>query len=147
MPPQIVRIALLTLGVVGSYAVARMFLVPPSFGEYGAYRGAALGEIAKRQPVYAGKKACDECHGEVFAVLTKGPHRPIACESCHTPTLAHAGDPDVKPVKLAKDFCLRCHEAGVARPAWLKQITLKDHYTSDRCTDCHLPHNPPEAPQ
>ena len=64
LPPQILRLVLLTLGIVGTYLVARTLLVPQSFGEYGWYRGAALGEIASRTPVFAGKKACEECHAD-----------------------------------------------------------------------------------
>jgi len=59
----------LTVAIVGSYLVARYFLTPNSFREYGWYRGEALGEIASRPPVYAGKKACDECHSEILEKL------------------------------------------------------------------------------
>lgn len=34
MAPQIVRLLLLTIAIVGSYIVARAMLTPPSFGEY-----------------------------------------------------------------------------------------------------------------
>ena len=53
--------------------VARAFLTPATFGEYGWYRGAALEELAARTPVYAGKKACDECHSDI---LHKWPETP-----------------------------------------------------------------------
>jgi hypothetical protein len=42
MPPQIVRLVLLTFAIVGSYLVARSFLTPRSFGELGWYRAEAL---------------------------------------------------------------------------------------------------------
>lgn len=51
MPPQIIRLVLLTIGIVCAYFAARYFLVPQSFGEFGHYRGIALQEIAARQPV------------------------------------------------------------------------------------------------
>ena len=65
MPPQLFRIVLLAVGIVTAYSIARYFLTPPSFGEYGWYRGEALAELATRQPVYAGKKACEECHSDM----------------------------------------------------------------------------------
>ena len=42
MPPQLLRIFLLAVGIVATYTIARYFLTPPSFREYGWYRGAAL---------------------------------------------------------------------------------------------------------
>jgi hypothetical protein len=148
MPPQIVRLVLLTLGVVGSYGVARMLLVPSSFGEYGWFRGAALEENAARQPVFAGMKSCDECHAEVLQKLAKYEHKTISCESCHGPSRTHAGDPDVKTPKgkFADSDCLRCHQSSPSRPLWLKQVEPVEHFRGDRCTGCHVPHQPKETP-
>jgi hypothetical protein len=144
-PPQVVRLILLTLGIVGSYLIARYFLTPPSFGQYGWYRGAAIGEIAAVAPVFAGKKACDECHSDKLELLAKGRHQTLSCESCHGVARDHVGNPDVTPVKMAANHCIRCHEANVSRPAWFKQIVVKDHY-SGKCTECHVPHHPTEVP-
>ena len=49
LPPQIVRLVLLTVGIVGSYLVARYFLTPSSFGQYGFYRGQALEEVKREE--------------------------------------------------------------------------------------------------
>jgi hypothetical protein len=146
LPPQIVRLVLLTLGIVTSYLLARHLLTPPSFGEYGWYRGAALAEIAARTPVYAGRKACDECHSDILKKLAKGDHKTLSCEACHGVSQDHAGNPDITPAKLTGSHCIRCHEANPSRPAWFHQITLKNHYTGSRCTECHLPHQPNEVP-
>ena len=146
MPPQILRLVLLTLGIVGSYLVARYFLTPPSFGQYGWYRGAALEEIASRTPVYAGKKACDECHSDVLEKLAKAEHKTLSCEACHGVSREHVTNPDITPVKLTGNHCIRCHEANPSRPAWFKQITVKNHYTGQKCTECHVPHQPNEVP-
>jgi len=146
MPPQILRLALLTLGIVGSYLVARYFLTPPSFGQYAWYRGAALEEIASRTPVYAGKKACDECHSDVLEKLAKAEHKTLSCEGCHGVSQDHATNPDITPIKLTGNHCIRCHEANPSRPAWFKQITVKNHYTGQKCTECHVPHQPNEVP-
>ena len=145
LPPQIVRLVLLTLGIVASYLVARYCLTPASFHQYGWYRGAALAEIGAREPVFAGKKACDECHSEVIQKLDKAPHKTLSCETCHGVSKDHAGNPDITPAKLTGSHCIRCHEANPSRPAWLKQIAVKQHYTG-KCTECHLPHQPNEVP-
>ena len=149
MPPQIVRLVLLTIAIVGSYLVARYFLTPPSFGQYGWYRGQALEELASRDRVFAGKSACEECHSEAVSKLAKAEHKTLACEGCHGPCQAHADKPDVtefNPPKLGYSVCLRCHEANPSRPKWHKQIIIKTHYTGQKCTECHVPHQPLEVP-
>jgi hypothetical protein len=173
LPPQIVRLLLLTVFIVGSYLTARAFLTPASFHEYGWYRGNALEEIASRQPVHAGRKACEECHSEIFPKLAKGEHKTVSCEACHGVSRDHADNPDIKPGLIADHlenadikskssahsatnapavsgrftgtYCIRCHEANPSRPAWFKQIVVKDHY-SGKCIECHLPHQPNEVP-
>ena len=145
LPPQIFRLVLLTLAIVGSYLVARAFLTPASFGEYGWYRGAALAEIAARTPVYAGKMACDECHSDILQKLAGDAHKTLSCEACHGVSRDHVENPDILPVKLTGSHCIRCHEANPSRPAWFKQILVKDHY-SGKCTECHIPHQPNQSP-
>jgi len=159
MPPQILRLVLLTLAIVGSYLVARAFLTPASFKQYGWYRGDALEEIASRTPVYAGKKACDECHSEILQKLAKDAHKTLSCEACHGVSRLHADNPNIHAgqekeeadeaeqarIKLTGSHCIRCHEANPSRPAWFKQIVVKEHY-SGKCTECHAPHQPNQVP-
>jgi hypothetical protein len=146
MPPQLFRIVLLAVGIVGSYLVARHFLTPRTFGEYGWYRGAALMELASRERVYAGKKACEECHDEEYKKLMAHEHKGLACESCHGPGLAHTDDRRKDNIQKATSaVCLRCHEANPSRPKWHKQIVSKDHYGLT-CTECHVGHSPQEVP-
>jgi hypothetical protein len=145
LSPQILRLVLLTLAIVGSYLVARTFLTPATFGQYGWYRGAALDENAARTPVFAGKKSCDECHSDILHKLDRGAHKTLSCEACHGISREHAGNPDILPVKATGNYCLRCHEADPSRPKWFKQIVVKDHYGS-KCAECHLPHQPAQAP-
>jgi hypothetical protein len=147
IPPQISRLILLTLLIVATYFIARYFLVPESFGQYGWYRGAALEEIASLEPTYAGSKSCEDCHSDQVTVKAKGAHKTIRCESCHGPALAHTEDPNISPPKLDAKFCLRCHTAEPARPAKFPQINPADHYSDQTCRDCHLPHAPNEAPK
>ena len=149
MPPQIVRLVLLTIGIVSSYLVARYFLTPPSFGQYGWYRGDALTDLQKLPTTFAGKVACEECHSEVSEKLLKHEHKNLSCEGCHGPAVAHVADPENEkntPDKRNAVACLRCHEANPSRPKTHKQITVKDHYTGQRCTECHVPHAPLEVP-
>jgi hypothetical protein len=47
------------------FLVIRHFVVPPSFGQYGHYRGAAIGEIAARPVKFAGHDSCEACHSDV----------------------------------------------------------------------------------
>ena len=126
--------------------MARYFLTPRTFGEYGWYRGAALLELGQREAVYAGRKACDECHSEQFKKLVEHGHKTLSCEVCHGAAQAHADNPDLKPEKFHFSLCVRCHEANRSRPKWHKQIVVKNHYTVSMCTDCHLPHQPEDAP-
>jgi hypothetical protein len=146
MPPQVLRLVLLTVAIVGSYLIARYFLTPHSFGQYGWYRGDALAELASRPVSLAGKKACQECHDEQFQKLAKFEHKTLSCEVCHGFGQAHVENPDVKMQVLNYSHCVRCHEANPSRPKWHKQINPKDHYSTDKCTGCHVPHAPSEVP-
>jgi len=145
MPPQILRLLLLLVGIVSSYFVARYFLVPPSFGQYGWYRGLALTELRARPLVFAGKQACEDCHSDEYEKLEKNEHKNLSCEACHGPRYQHSQDPDVKLQVVSFSHCLRCHEANPSRPKTQKQIVSKDHYGS-KCIECHVPHAPSEVP-
>ena len=146
IPPQIVRIVLLTIGIVASFLVARYFLTPPSFGQYGFYRGDALNEMASYPIAFAGKKACEECHFDEYEMLDQFEHKTLSCEGCHGAGQAHADDPDVEMEVLTYSHCVRCHEANPSRPALHMQIDSKDHYTGDSCAECHVSHAPSEFP-
>ena len=146
MPPQIFRLVLLTIAIIVTYLIARYLLTPASFGQYGFYRGDALAEHASHTPVFAGRKACLECHEDVHAKLLKDKHKTIGCETCHGVGKEHADNPDVKLGKIGDNGCLRCHENNGARPAWMKQIVVQDHYRGDKCAGCHVPHQPNEVP-
>ncbi|MCS7040340.1 MAG: cytochrome c3 family protein [Caldilineales bacterium] len=146
MPPQIFRLVLLTLAIIVSYIIARHLLTPASFGQYGFYRAEALAEAATPEPVFAGRKACLECHEDIQEKLLKGEHKTIGCESCHGVGREHAQNPDVKLGRIGDSGCLRCHEDNGARPAWIKVIVVKDHYRGDKCAGCHVPHQPNEVP-
>jgi hypothetical protein len=146
MPPQLIRLVLLAIGIVCVYLTARYFLTPPSFGQYGHFRGNALQEIAARQPYYAGKAACVECHSDHAQKLAKGEHKTLSCETCHGPGRTHVENTAEKLPKLNVGLCVRCHQASPSRPKWLHQINVHNHYTGSVCTECHVPHQPNEVP-
>ena len=147
LPPQINRIVLLIFVIVVSYLVARTLLTPASFREHGFYRGDALLERASLMPTLAGKVACGKRYPKVIAILEKGGHKSLSCEGCHgRMSLELLANPEAKPTKPAAGICLRCHEANPSRPAAFKQIVVKDHFEGE-CLECHLPHQPNEAPQ
>ncbi|MCU0786958.1 MAG: hypothetical protein MUC91_02020 [Verrucomicrobia bacterium] len=147
MPPQVVRLVLLTIGIVGSYLIARYFLTPASFNEYGHYRGAALMEIASHPVVFAGKKSCEDCHFDEFERLGRFEHKTLSCEGCHGAGQAHTENPDIRLAILNFSHCARCHEANPSRPSWHKQIDLRDHYAGEACTECHVAHAPSQVPE
>src|SRR3954462_4976648 len=116
MPPQLSRLLLLAVRIVTAYLVARYFLTPPSFRQYGWFRGDALAEVAAREPVFAGKKACEECHSDQLQKVAKYEQKTVSCESCHGVRREHADNPDVAIAKLTFSHCVRCHEADPSRP-------------------------------
>ena len=135
-----------SLFVVGLvlFLILRAALVPKSFGEYGHYRGNALGEIKSKPVNYAGHQACETCHTDVLEVKANGVHAHVACESCHGPLAKHAEDPgSVLPEKLdTKVLCVRCHEANPAKPKNFPQVVSADHSAGLACNECHKPHSP-----
>src|SRR5271165_1518433 len=90
------------LFVIGSltFLGIRGYLVPKSFGEYGHYRGNALGEIAAHPISFAGHQACETCHADVLDKKKVGKHAQVNCEACHGTLAKHADDPSVTPAKL-----------------------------------------------
>lgn len=144
MPPQLKTLIPLFAIFIGLFLVARYFLVPESFGQYGYYRGEALTDNMERPILFAGKQACVECHEDVGEKLDSDLHAELTCEVCHGPGAAHVLAPDsavlVKP--LSREFCGTCHAKSPARPEKaIKQVDIKEHNPEkNNCTDCHNPH-------
>jgi uncharacterized CHY-type Zn-finger protein len=126
------------------FLVIRGFLVPQSFGQYGHYRGDAVGEMAARPVHFAGHQTCEACHTDIVEKKKDGKHAHVNCEACHGPLVKHGDDPaSVKPDKLdTAVLCVRCHEANAAKPKGFPQVTSADHSTGLACDTCHQPHNP-----
>jgi len=126
------------------FLIARNIFVPKTFGQYGHYRAAALKEIADKPILFAGHGACESCHTDVFDVKSKGVHARVACESCHGPLARHADDPTaLTPPKIdVAVLCVRCHEAGIAKPKSFPQVVSAEHSGGVVCNTCHQPHSP-----
>ncbi len=126
------------------FLVVRAYVVPKSFGEYGHYRGAAIGEIAARPVKFAGRQTCETCHTDIADIKAKGAHAHVNCEACHGALAAHAGDPmSVTPVKPdSAVLCARCHTASAAKPASFPQVDPAEHSGGAPCVTCHNPHSP-----
>ena len=127
-----------------AFLVIRGYVVPKSFGKYGHYRAAAIGEIAALPIKYAGHQTCETCHTDIAAVKQKGMHAHVNCEACHGALAAHANDPtSVQPAKLdTAVLCVRCHSASAARPKNFPQINVAEHSNGVPCETCHNPHSP-----
>src|SRR5271157_1761133 len=126
------------------FLVVRHYVVPKSFGQYGHYRGNAIGEIAAHPIKFAGHQACESCHTDVLDVKAKGKHANVNCEACHGALAKHADDPStvttVKPDTAV--ICAQCHTASAAKPKGFPQVVPEEHSTGLPCETCHKPHSP-----
>lgn len=144
---HLARVATLAGAAIVAFLVLQQLLVPPGFGVFGHYRAGALDDNRAREPAFAGQAACIECHTDEAAARKAGPHARVACEACHGPLARHAGDQENKPARpAARELCLGCHAANVARPASFPQIEAREHAETGLCTECHQAHNPGIAP-
>jgi hypothetical protein len=141
---HLVRLALLFAVGVGLFLIVRALLVPPGFGELGHFRTGAIADNQTRSPLYAGRDACAECHGEVAEALAGDAHSGVGCESCHGALATHVADPDASKPALpdASGLCALCHQELAARPAGHPQVDVAAHAEGEACTDCHAPHAP-----
>lgn len=148
------RLLVVFVGLIAVGAIGRCMAVPKTFGQYGYYRGAALGKAKLREPRYLGKETCGVagCHAKQAKLHAKDAHGRVQCEDCHGPGRGHIvkGKKARKmKVEKGKQLCLTCHQHLAARPSSFPQITVKDHFafvgvkdTSIGCTTCHEPHEP-----
>ena len=141
---HLLRMAAVFAVGIALFLVARSIFVPKSFGQYGHYRGAALAEVASKPVMFAGHGACEGCHTDVYEVKSKGVHAHVACEACHGPLAKHADDPAaLQPPKMdVAVLCVRCHEAGLAKPKTFPQVVSAEHSGGVVCDTCHQPHRP-----
>jgi flagellar biogenesis protein FliO len=142
-------------GIIGLLVViafvVRQLLVPPSFGQQGSYRGAAVEEARVHAPRHIDEAICGECHKKQAHLHGKDAHASVQCGTCHGPGWRHAKEPETEKVKIpdGKDECLVCHRRLDARPGWFPQIRVHEHFLlvgvkdeSISCLSCHDPHEP-----
>ena len=145
MPIQVKRLLMLFSVLIVLFFVVRHFLVPDTFGQYGHYRGAALGEIASHPTKYMGNGSCIECHEDEGTLLVEGPHEVLKCEVCHGPGYLHIDNPDENKLHKPRERadCARCHAMNKARPEdVITKQDITNHNPDDKCIECHNPHQP-----
>jgi hypothetical protein len=142
VPQQVTRLLLVFSLAAVVFFIVRSLLVPPTFGEFGHYRGAAVDDIALQPIKYAGGDSCVACHQEVVTQQYKGPHQTVACESCHGPAAAHvaSGVAGNTVVPLERTYCPWCHTYDAARPTGFPQIDPAVHNPDLPCSGCHDSH-------
>lgn len=126
------------------FVIVQAQMRPADFGRDGHYRPAAVDEAAARPIVYAGQAACAECHTEAVDTRALARHKTVACESCHGPLARHAdGTDETAPARPdGRTVCVRCHAAKTGKPARYPVVDVTEHAGTDKCIDCHTPHNP-----
>jgi hypothetical protein len=145
IPPHIRRLILAFAIFIGLFIVARSFLYPVSFGEYGYYRGNTLSEVKAAEIFYAGNASCIECHKDIAEAKGTDLHSDIRCESCHGAGMQHSLKPDSIKLTLpsGREFCGKCHGLNAARlKETVNQVNLDEHNVGHNCIECHNPHKP-----
>ena len=141
---HLLRVAALAVACFAVFLVARHRLIPKDFGVYGHYRAGALDDARARRVVFAGQKACGECHTDIVEIRKTSRHAKVSCEVCHGPLATHAsGDDTTTPKKPdGRTACVICHQKNVSKPAAFPQVVVADHAGDAKCSECHQPHNP-----
>src|SRR6266702_4383234 len=121
---HLLRFAFLFVVAFAVFLTIRHFVVPKSFGQYGHYRGASIGEIAARPVHFAGHETCETCHADILE-------------------MKNTGDPSILPAKLdTADLCIQCHATSAAKPKGFPQVDADQHSGGLACETCHKPHKP-----
>lgn len=147
---------LVLLIVVGGFVffVLRQMLIPPSFGETGAYRADALKDNSDRPVVWHKDATCLKCHQNVAEERKGSLHEAVRCFHCHGVGTEHvklaelaAKQPGSVIAKAAvwdgsilttqdhyishdRKLCLSCHQEMVGVPADFKKINVAEHLES-----------------
>jgi hypothetical protein len=147
---HVFRVALVLLVALAAVLIGRGFLVPRSYGTFGAYRSDNVAEqMRARPPAHGGAASCTPCHKAKAEAHDGGSHKSVSCEVCHGPLLLHVASGQVTgpmPIDKAFTLCARCHRRIQGRPDKFPQVILEQHVTSPLegavCLECHDPHSP-----
>jgi hypothetical protein len=125
------------------FLVVRHYVVPKSFGEYGHYRGAAIGEIAKHPAKFAGHETCEGCHSDVADKKKAGKHAHVNCEACHGAIYQRLPAPEQPKPSLYERFVALAVKPAPPDPPLLRHAedptSVKPELpdTAVLCARCH----------
>lgn len=158
--------------VVGGFLAVRAASLPPTWGQYGHWRGAALQEQADKPRNVTARADCLGCHQTPKHAFGKK-HQTVLCSECHGQGRNHIQDckakqaalpqgatltcehDHIKPERLVH-ICAHCHAQVVGRPASHPQIDIAEHLKEQEakdpksqmaCLQCHQAHDPSEEPE
>lgn len=148
---QVTSLIILFALALAALIVARILLVPETFGKYGYYRADAIDDIVATDVKYAGYQACQECHDDISEMKARSNHKGVSCEVCHGPAARHTEAPDefTPDAPRERGYCPLCHGFNPSRPTGFPQIITELHNPGKPCMSCHNPHNPllPHEPE
>lgn len=151
MPQQLARLLIVFAVLTGGLVVTRRALLPPTFGERGHYRAAAVTTVTQQPIRYAGREACADCHTDIAENHSRARHQGVSCEVCHGPAAQHVENPaENRPEAPRKRAaCPLCHGYDPSRPTGFPQIDPVTHNPLKPCISCHNPHQPepPHVPE
>jgi cytochrome c553 len=142
MPKHVVRLVSLIAALLVITVIARWFLIPETFYEFGHFRAASVSEIAALEPVYQTASYCQGCHSERHAQWSASNHKSVTCETCHGPAKGHPQNGKLPIPADSVRLCTLCHEATAGRPPVQPQVQVAQHAGGQQCAACHNPHSP-----
>lgn len=158
--------------VVGGFLAVRAASLPPTWGQYGHWRGAALKELSDQPRKVTTRADCLGCHQTPKHAFGKK-HQTVLCTECHGQGRSHIQDcttkqaalpqgatltcahDNIKPERLVHT-CAHCHAQVVGRPKDHPQIDIAEHLKEQEakdpksqmaCLQCHQAHDPSEEPE
>ena len=152
-----IRLILIFVGVIVLVVVARILILPESWGEYGYYRGDSINEEASHPLVHGTNDSCKACHEELYGMKKAGAHQRLSCEACHAPVTEHVydgkkfADMPVRKGMTQTTLCLKCHQSVLGRPEKFPMIAYPAHMEEQEvklthdCNRCHTVHAPLES--
>ena len=145
---HLVRMASLFAVGIGAFLVLQYAFVPAGFGRYGHYRPGALDDNrdpAKHPVHYAGRAACEDCHGDVVEARKGSRHERIGCEACHGPLGQARVESDgrsSRPGRTRAPSASAATRPAPAKPKAFPQVVVAEHAARGPVHRCHKAHAP-----